>query len=79
MSAVWTLVAGGLVALCSLETSLGRFGNSVYLWLGGIHPGEVFFYVFLPPLLLDSAARLDFFVFKKVRLAHCFQVAPPPL
>ena len=26
----------------------------------------VFFYTFLPPLLLDSAARLDFFVFKKV-------------
>ena len=27
LSAVWTLVAGGLVALSSLESNLGRFGN----------------------------------------------------
>lgn len=46
---------------------MGRFGNSMVLWLG-IQPGDTFFYVFLPPLLLDGAARLDFFVFKKVRI-----------
>jgi len=31
-----------------------------------MQPAEVFFYVFLPPLLLDSAVRVDFFLFKKV-------------
>ncbi|GIL78699.1 hypothetical protein Vretifemale_8066, partial [Volvox reticuliferus] len=66
LSAVWVLVAGALCELASYRANLGRFGNSVALWLGGIHPGEVFFYTFLPPLLLDSAARVDFFIFKKV-------------
>ncbi|KAG2490363.1 hypothetical protein HYH03_011165 [Edaphochlamys debaryana] len=66
LSAVWVLVAGALCELASFQTNLGRFGNSVALWVGGIHPGEVFFYAFLPPLLLDSAARVDYFVFKKV-------------
>ena len=31
-----------------------------------MQPAEVFFYVFLPPLLLDSAVRVDYFLFKKV-------------
>ncbi|GIL45384.1 hypothetical protein Vafri_2634, partial [Volvox africanus] len=66
LSAVWVLVAGALCEMASYRANLGRFGNSVALWLGGIHPGEVFFYTFLPPLLLDSAARVDFFIFKKV-------------
>ena len=47
--------------------NLGRFGNSAAWWLG-IQPYELFFYVFLPPLLLDAAVRIDFFLFKKVRL-----------
>ena len=42
-----------------------RFGNAISLWLG-MQPAEVFFYVFLPPLLLDSAVRVDYFLFKKV-------------
>ena len=29
-------------------------------------PAELFFYIFLPPLLLDAAVRIDFFLFKKV-------------
>ncbi len=33
----------------------------------GIRPADIFLYVFLPPLLLDSAVRMDYFVFKKVR------------
>lgn len=44
------------------------FGNAISLWLG-MQPAEVFFYVFLPPLLLDSAVRVDYFLFKKV---SCF-------
>lgn len=63
---MWPPHQGALCELASFRVNLGRFGNSVALWLGGIHPGETFFYVFLPPLLLDSAARLDYFVFKKV-------------
>ena len=46
--------------------NLGRFGNSIAIWLG-IEPYELFFYIFLPPLLFDAAVRIDFFMFKKVR------------
>jgi hypothetical protein len=35
------------------------------IWLG-MHPSTTFFQIFLPPLLLDSAVRLDFFLFNKV-------------
>jgi hypothetical protein len=31
-----------------------------------MHPSTIFFQIFLPPLLLDSAVRVDFFLFKKV-------------
>lgn len=44
---------------------LGRLGNSIAWWLG-IEPYELFLYVFLPPLLLDAAVRIDFFLFKRV-------------
>lgn len=44
---------------------LGRLGNSIAWWLG-IQPYELFLYVFLPPLLLDAAVRIDFFLFKRV-------------
>jgi hypothetical protein len=31
-----------------------------------LQPSEIFFYLFLPPLLLDSAVRIDYYVFRKV-------------
>jgi NhaP-type Na+/H+ or K+/H+ antiporter len=46
--------------------NLGALGNSLAMWLG-ISPWQTFFYVFLPPLLLDAAVRIDWFVFRKVR------------
>jgi hypothetical protein len=42
-----------------------RLGNAFTLWLG-IDPPEIFFYAFLPPLLLDSALSIDYFLFHKV-------------
>ena len=47
------------------NANLGRLGNSIAWWLG-IEPYELFLYVFLPPLLLDAAVRIDFFLFKRV-------------
>ena len=58
--------AGALCEALSLSFNTGRFSNSITLWLS-MAPSEIFFYVFLPPLLLDSAVRVDFFMFKKVR------------
>lgn len=64
--------------------NLGRLGNGITWWLG-ISPYELFFYIFLPPLLCDSAVRIDFFLFKQVQpkllrthwmLAHAVSYVP---
>lgn len=46
--------------------NLGALGNSLAIWLG-ISPWQLFFYGFLPPLLLDAAVRIDWYMFRKVR------------
>lgn len=45
--------------------SPGHFSNALTLFLG-IKPAPLFFFLFLPPLLLDSAVRIDYFIFKRV-------------
>lgn len=45
--------------------NLREIGNATSIWLG-IQPYELFFYIFLPPLLLDAALKIDWHVFKKV-------------
>ena len=59
------IFTGGALQGVLFPWNLGRLSNSVALWLN-IEPYELFFYVFLPPLLLDAAVKLDFFLFKKV-------------
>lgn len=59
------LRAGGVLQGFMFPFDLGRLGNGIALWLG-IRPYELFFYIFLPPILLDAAIRIDFFLFKKV-------------
>ena len=65
LSAVFVLLAGAATEGLAMPFNLGRLGNALTLWLG-INPPELFFYAFLPPLLLDSALSLDYFLFKKV-------------
>lgn len=58
LPAVLVLLAGaGIEAVLVLPRNLGRLGNAFSIWLG-IDP-ELFFFVFLPPLLLDSALSVD--------------------
>lgn len=55
-------------SLCLILCACLRYSlrsNAVVLWLG-MDPPDVFVYIFLPPLLLDSAVRMDFFLLKKV-------------
>eukprot|EP00201_Polytomella_parva_P020069 CAMPEP_0175040062 /NCGR_PEP_ID=MMETSP0052_2-20121109/1021_1 /TAXON_ID=51329 ORGANISM="Polytomella parva, Strain SAG 63-3" /NCGR_SAMPLE_ID=MMETSP0052_2 /ASSEMBLY_ACC=CAM_ASM_000194 /LENGTH=644 /DNA_ID=CAMNT_0016302165 /DNA_START=218 /DNA_END=2148 /DNA_ORIENTATION=- len=65
LSPVWILLSGSVCEMLSFQHNLGRFGNSLAIWLG-MHPAEIFPYIFLPPLLFHSAMCVDFFTFKKV-------------
>lgn len=65
-SAVFALLAGAIWEGVVFPFNLGRVGNSTVLWLG-IDPPELFFYVFLPPLLLDAAMSIDWFLFRKLK------------
>lgn len=64
LSSLNVLLVGALVHTIAYQFNLGRIGNSISLWIG--LDGKAFFYVFLPPLLLDSALRIDFYMFRKV-------------
>lgn len=60
--------AGGLCQGLAFPVNLGRFGNSMALFLG-VEPADLFLYVFLPPLLFDASVRIYYFIFKKVSLS----------
>ncbi|KAI7841566.1 hypothetical protein COHA_004736 [Chlorella ohadii] len=65
LQSVWVLVIGGCLGILNYEVNLQRLGNAISLWLG-IQPPDLFFYAFLPPLLVDAALRLDWFTFSKL-------------
>lgn len=66
LSSVWILCAGAVLELAAHTWNINRFSNASAIWLG-MHPPDLFFYTFLPPLLLDAAVRIEFFTFRKVR------------
>eukprot|EP00879_Flechtneria_rotunda_P004544 GHRR01004799.1.p1 GENE.GHRR01004799.1~~GHRR01004799.1.p1 ORF type:complete len:1688 (+),score=648.93 GHRR01004799.1:153-5216(+) len=64
LNTLMVLVAGAALMAIAWPVNLGPLGNSLAIWLG-ISPWQLFFYVFLPPLLLDAAVRIDWFMFRK--------------
>ena len=64
LSALNVLLVGAVVQTIAYYYNLGRLGNAISEWIA--MDGKSFFYVFLPPLLLDSALRIDFYMFRKV-------------
>lgn len=64
LSTVWVLVAGCLLATLNFFVNLLEIGNSIALWLN-IQPPDLFLYAFLPPLIVEQAIRIDFYMFKK--------------
>lgn len=56
---------GAALQTIAFPLNMGRFGNSLAIWLG-IRPADLLLYTFLPPMLLDAAMRIDFFLFSKV-------------
>ncbi|KAL3155128.1 Son of sevenless 1, variant 2 [Trebouxia sp. C0009 RCD-2024] len=64
-SALWTLIAGGALQALALPFKTGPLGNGIAIWLG-IQPADLFLYIFLPPMLVDAAVRIDYFIFRKM-------------
>lgn len=75
LSAVLVLLAGALCEAFVFPFNLGRLGNAFSIFLSA-DPPELFYYAFLPPLLLDSALSIDFFLFKKASPASCLARLP---
>jgi hypothetical protein len=67
------VTAGGALQLFNSVCNLGPLSNAFAIWLS-ISPADLFLYIFLPPLLLDSAVRMEWFIFQKVpvvpQIAH---------
>lgn len=63
--------AGGAIQSLAFVWNTGPLGNGIAIWLG-IEPADLFLYIFLPPMLVDSAVRIDFYIFRKVSLTGCF-------
>lgn len=53
--------------MTNAAVNIPYLSNAIAHWLG-MTPADLFLYIFLPPLLLDSSVRTDYFVFKKVGL-----------
>lgn len=67
--AICMLLLGAALQSLNLFVNTRELSNALSLWIG-ITPAKTFFYIFLPPLLLDSAVRIDFFVFRKVKITQ---------
>lgn len=65
LASLFVLLGGAALMGLAWPVNLGPLGNSLAIWLG-ISPWQLFFYAFLPPLLLDAAVRIDWYMFRKV-------------
>jgi len=73
LSTVWVLITGGLLAILNYYVNLLEIGNAIALWLA-IRPADLFFYAFLPPLIVEQAIRIEFYMFRKV-FVHSLMLA----
>lgn len=64
LSTVFILITGAIIGIINYYANLGSISNAIALWLN-IKPAELFLYAFLPPLLVEQAVRIDFYMFKK--------------
>jgi NhaP-type Na+/H+ or K+/H+ antiporter len=58
-------MTGGIVGCINHYVNMLQVSSAIALWLN-IQPADIFFYAFLPPLILDSSLKMDFFIFRKI-------------
>lgn len=73
LSTVYVLISGALLGILNYYVNLLQIGNAVTLWLR-IQPADLFFYAFLPPLIVEQAIRIDIYMFRKT-IFHSLMLA----
>ncbi|WPT10890.1 Sodium/hydrogen exchanger 7 [Picochlorum sp. SENEW3] len=73
LSTVYVLISGALLGILNYYVNLLEIGNAVTLWLR-IQPADLFFYAFLPPLIVEQAIRIDIYMFRKT-IFHSLMLA----
>lgn len=61
---MWALCLGGILGTINYYANLLQISNSVAIWLS-IQPADIFFYAFIPPLVVEETIRIDLFLLRK--------------
>eukprot|EP00889_Picochlorum_renovo_P008463 jgi/Picre1/35493/NNA_002955.t1 len=73
LSTVYVLVVGALLGILHYYVNMLQLGNSVAQWLS-VSPSDLFLYAFLPPLIVEEAIHIEFYMFRKM-LMHSIMLA----
>jgi len=64
LASVIVLCIGGILGTINYYVNLLQIGNAVSIWLA-IQPADLFFYIFIPPLVVEETIRIDLFLLRK--------------
>lgn len=64
LASVTVLCIGGILGTINYYANLLQIGNAISIWLA-IQPADLFFYAFIPPLVVEETIRLDLFLLRK--------------
>lgn len=65
LSTVYVLVVGALLGILHYYVDMLQLGNSITQWLS-VNPSDLFLYAFLPPLIVEQAIHIEFYMFRKM-------------
>lgn len=65
LSVVFVLIAGAIVGVLHYYVNMLQLSNSITQWLS-FSPSDLFLYAFLPPLVVEDAINIEFYMFRKM-------------
>lgn len=65
LSTVYVLIAGAIVGILHYYVNMLQLGNSITQWLS-FSPSDLLLYAFLPPLVVEDAINIEFYMFRKL-------------
>ena len=64
LASVVVLCIGGILGTINYYANLLQISNAISIWLD-IQPADLFFYAFIPPLVVEETLRIDLFLLRK--------------